>query len=204
MIFYDPDVETPSLPRDPLKALVAPRPIGWISTIDRDGRPNLAPYSFFNLVSERPAIVAFSAHGPKDTPRNVIETGEFVCNLAVYGLRHALNITSTAYAHGISEFAAAGLTPVACVKVKAPRIAEAAAALECVYLESHDLVGRDGRLSSYRLYLGEVVGVHVDERIIVDGRVDPRLAQQIARLGGNYYAVADEASLFTLERPGPR
>jgi flavin reductase (DIM6/NTAB) family NADH-FMN oxidoreductase RutF len=199
-MFYEP-AEGHGLRHDPIKTLIAPRPIGWISTVDADGRANLAPYSFFNLVSEQPTIVMFSSRGPKDTVSNVMATGEFVCNLASYALRRAVNMTSTAALRGVSEFGLAGLTPAASVKVRPPRVGEAPAALECVHLETIALKGRDGRASPYLMVLGEVVGVHIDERVVVDGVVDPARLQPIARLGGPDYSVVDEAALFRMTRP---
>ena len=201
--FYEPAAGH-GLPHDPLKALVAPRPIGWISTVDGEGRPNLAPYSFFNLVGERPPIVCFSSAGAKDTLSNVIATGEFVCNLATFDLRHAVNMTSAAVPHGVSEFDLAGLTAAPSVKVRPPRVAEAPSALECVVLQVIPLVGRDGQPGPYTMVLGEVVGVHIASRILVDGIVDPALIRPIARLGGSDYAVADAAALFRMARPSTR
>lgn len=198
--FYVP-AEGHGLPHDPLKALVAPRPIGWISTIAPDGRTNLAPYSFFNLVSERPGIVAFSSAGEKDTLANVVATGEFVCNIASFELRHAVNMSSIAVPHGVSEFDIAGLTPAPSVKVRPPRVAEAPAALECVHLQTLPLSGRDGRPGPYTMVLGEVVGVHIASRVLVDGIVEPALIRPIARLGASDYAVADAGALFRMARP---
>lgn len=198
--FYVP-ADGHGLPHDPLKALVAPRPIGWISSVDGEGRANLAPYSFFNLVGERPPIVAFSSGGVKDSLSNVVETGEFVCNIASFDLRHAVNISSTSVPRGVSEFDLAGLTPAPCNVVKAPRVAEAPAALECVVLQVIPLVGRDGNAGPYTLVLGEVVGVHIADRVLVDGIVDPALVRAIARLGSSDYAVTEASSLFRMARP---
>ena len=102
-MFYDAIKNLHGLPHDPFKALVAPRPIGWISTIDPDGRPNLAPYSFFNIVASNPHIVMFSSSGWKDTVANVQACGEFVCNLAVHGCIQAVNATSAPFPRGVSE-----------------------------------------------------------------------------------------------------
>jgi len=199
-MFYDP-AEGHGLPHDPLKALIVPRPIGWISTVDREGRPNLAPYSFFNAVSERPAIVMFASAGYKDSATNAEATGEFVCNLATWDLRQAVNLTSAPAPAGVSEFGLAGLTPTPSQKVRPPRVGESPVALECVYLETVRLAGRDGRPAPYVVVFGEVVGVHIDDAVLVDGIVDPGLLRPIARLGGRDYAVVEAASVFQMTRP---
>lgn len=199
-MFYEP-ANGHGLPHDPLKSLIAPRPIGWISTLDPEGRPNLAPYSFFNLVGERPPVVVFSSGGMKDTLTNVIASGEFVCNLATFELRHAVNMTSAAVPRGVSEFDLAGVTPAASEVVRAPRVAEAPAALECVVLQTIPIIGRDGRQGPYTMVVGEVVGVHIAPRILVDGIVDPGLIRPITRLGGSDYAVTEAAALFRMARP---
>src|SRR3954447_18756729 len=121
--FYEPS-KGHGLPHSPFKAIVAPRPIGWISTRDREGRVNLAPYSFFNAFSEEPPIVGFSSNGRKDSLRNAEETGEFVANLATRALASAMNLTSAAVPPGVDEMAMAGLTAAPCRIVSAPRVAE--------------------------------------------------------------------------------
>ncbi|MBP0573529.1 flavin reductase family protein, partial [Mycobacterium tuberculosis] len=109
-MFYEPGVTASGLPHDPFKAIVAPRPIGWISTVDVEGRVNLAPYSFFNAVGDRPPLVMFSSSGAKHTVTNVAATNEFVCNLATWELREAMNETSATVARDVNEFEHAGLT----------------------------------------------------------------------------------------------
>src|SRR6185312_2406434 len=128
--FYEPR-RGHGLPHDPFKAIVAPRPIGWISSIDSTGRVNLAPYSFFNAFCEAPPIIGFSSGGRKDSQRNAEETGEFVFNLATRRQAEAMNRTSAPLPHGVSEFEVAGLTAAASRLVKPPRVADAPAALEC-------------------------------------------------------------------------
>src|SRR6185437_10070174 len=130
-MFYDAIKNEHGLRYDPLKALVAPRPIGWISTVSRTGVLNLSPYSFFNAVSEKPAHVMFSSSGNKDSRRNAEETGEFVCSVATFGLKDKMNISSSAVAPDVDEFALSGLTPAPSRFVKPPRVAESPAALEC-------------------------------------------------------------------------
>jgi len=201
MIHFDLATGHPSLQRDPFKAIVAPRPIGWISTLDADGRPNLAPYSYFNAIGENPAMVMFSSVGLKHSLANVLATGEFVCNLATYALREQVNATSAPLPAGSDEFAFAGLTPAPCVAVKPPRVAESPAALECVLLKTVELADRLGRTVKNTMVIGEVVGVHLDERVIVDGRVDPGRLNAITRLGGPNYAVAGPEAIFVMQRP---
>src|SRR6516165_10864734 len=128
--FYEPR-NGHGLPHDPFKAIVAPRPIGWISSIDPNGRVNLAPYSFFNAFCEAPPIVGFSSGGRKDSQRNVEATGEFVCNLVTSKHAHAMNLTSAPFPHGVDEMARAGLSAAPSRRVRPPRVADAPAALEC-------------------------------------------------------------------------
>ncbi|MHC5653013.1 flavin reductase family protein [Stappia sp.] len=187
------------LPHNPFKAIVAPRPIGWISTRAGDGSVNLAPYSFFNAVCDTPPILAFSSSGYKDTVANIDETGDFVFNLATENLKDAMNASSAPLAHGVSEFEAAGLTPVASTSVGAPRVGEAKAALECRHLRTIRLTGLDGRETDNWMVLGEVVTVHLDESVLRDGRFDVTLARPLSRLGYMDYAVVDE--VFTMARP---
>lgn len=199
-MFYRPeDRPTDILPHDPFKAIVAPRPIGWISSMGRDGSVNLAPYSFFNAIGSRPALVMFSSEGPKDSVSNITETMEFVCSLATYDLRDAMNATSAPLPRGTSEFVAAGLTPAPSRVVRPPRVAESPVALECKAIEVKALTDLDGRPMGNHLVIGQVVGVHIDDGMIVDGRFDLTLARPIARCGYKDYAVVTE--LFELERP---
>lgn len=198
-MFYDAERNDHGLPHDPFKALVSPRPIGWISSLSKDGKVNLAPYSFFNAISSKPNMVMVSSEGLKDTIRNIAETGEFVCSLATFDLRLEMNQTSAPLPHGESEFAHAGLTPVPSQKVRPPRVSESPVALECVTVEVRALVDRHGRTLDRHVAIGEVVGVHIDDRLIVDGRVDITRARPIARLGYRDYAVIDQ--VFELTRP---
>src|SRR3954467_15799753 len=128
--FYDPR-QGHGLPHDPFKAIVAPRPIGWISTVDKDGRVNLAPYSFFNGFCSTPPIVGFSSEGGKDSLEQAEAAREFVCNLATEELAEAMNRTSAPVASGIDEMALAGLEAAPSRNVRAPRVARSPAALEC-------------------------------------------------------------------------
>jgi flavin reductase (DIM6/NTAB) family NADH-FMN oxidoreductase RutF len=198
-MFYVPADGDHGLPHDPFKAIVAPRPIGWISSVDADGRPNLAPYSFFNAISAKPHIVMFSSTGRKDSLRNIEATGEFVCNLATWDLRDEMNLSSATLPSGESEFQFAGLTPVPSRLVRPPRVEGAAAAMECRLLKTDPIAGLDGKPSGSTVVYGEVVGIHVDERFIRDGQFDMAAARTIARCGYMDYAVVD--SLFTMKRP---
>jgi flavin reductase (DIM6/NTAB) family NADH-FMN oxidoreductase RutF len=188
------------LPHDPFKAIVAPRPIGWISSLDAQGRVNLAPYSFFNAFSTHPPIVGFSSEGLKDSVSFIAETGEFVCNLATYDLREAMNATSAPLPRGESEFSHAGLGMEPSRLVKPPRVKGVPAALECRLVEIVPLRTSDGDALPARLVLGHVVGVHIDEAFLTaDGRFDTARARPIARCGYMDYAVVD--SLFAIRRP---
>jgi flavin reductase (DIM6/NTAB) family NADH-FMN oxidoreductase RutF len=198
--FYEP-ARGHGLPHDPFKAIVAPRPIGWISTRDRDGRVNLAPYSFFNAFSGKPPIVGFCSEGRKDSVRNAEATGEFVANFVSQSLAAAMNQTSAVVPSDVDEFALAGLTQAPCRIVAAPRVADAPAALECKVLQIIQLHDLDGQpLESY-LTLGQVVGVHIRRAFLHDGRFDTAAAQPIARAGyrGDYFAMGE---LFEMLRPG--
>jgi flavin reductase (DIM6/NTAB) family NADH-FMN oxidoreductase RutF len=188
------------LPHDPFKAIVAPRPIGWISSLDAQGRVNLAPYSFFNAFSTHPPIVGFSSEGLKDSVSFIAETGEFVCNLATYDLREAMNATSAPLPRGESEFSHAGLGMEPSRLVKPPRVKGVPAALECRLVEIVPLRTSDGDALPARLVLGHVVGVHIDDAFLTaDGRFDTARARPIARCGYMDYAVVD--SLFAIRRP---
>jgi flavin reductase (DIM6/NTAB) family NADH-FMN oxidoreductase RutF len=188
------------LPHDPFKAIIAPRPIGWISTRALDGRINLAPYSFFNAFASIEApIVGFSSEGFKDSAAFAQESGEFVFNLATHDLMRQVSETSAPLPRGVSEFEHAGLTMAPCRLVKAPRVAEAHASLECkvsqvLRLKSH----RGADLNNY-LVFGEVVAFHLDDRLIRDGRFDTAAAKPLARCGYQDYAVADR--MIALARP---
>ena len=188
------------LPHDPFKALVAPRPIGWISAMSAQGAVNLSPYSYFNAFSDRPHIVGFSSAGRKDALSFVEETGEFVCNLATFALRERMNATSAPLPRGESEISHSGLTPAPCRLVKPPRVAESPVALECRWLQTVPLKPLDGEANHF-LVLGQVVGVHIDDRFIVDGIVDTAAMRPIARAGYREYFVATPETRFAMTRP---
>ena len=199
-MFYEPGKRDRSiLPHDAFKAIVAPRPIGWISSVDAEGRVNLAPYSFFNGVSSNPPIVMFASEGRKDTVRNVGATGEFVCNLATWELREAMNATSAPLPHGASEMERAGLSPAPCRLVRPPRIAAAACALECRLLRLVALDDVSGKPAGCHSVFGQVIGIHIDDRFIVNGILNTAAMRPIARCGYDDYAVVE--SLFSMRRP---
>ncbi|MFC7475227.1 flavin reductase family protein [Dankookia sp. GCM10030260] len=197
-MFYEPR-NGHGLPHDPFKAIVAPRPIGWISSLDAQGRPNLAPYSFFNAVHSSPPMLAFTSESMKHSAANAIASGEFVFNLCTRPLFDAMNVSSGALAEGESEFAAAGLEEAPCRVVKAPRVAAAPAALECRVVHSMRLHDVDGVALQGWIIIGQVVGVHIDEAYLRDGRFDTAAAQPLARCGYRDYATVTE--LFEALRP---
>jgi len=198
-MFYEPAKRDHGLRFDPFKAIVAPRPIGWITSMSASGAINLAPYSFFNAFSSRPPIVGFSSEGRKDSVAFVEETGEFVCNLVTYDLREAMNTTSANFPRGVSEMEAAGLAAAPSRLVKPPRVAASPCALECRLLQTIALTDLDGRPIDSHLVLGVVVGVHIDERFIRDGLLDTAAMKPMARCGYNDYAVVEE--MITMVRP---
>ncbi len=201
-MFYRPQ-DGHGLPRNPFNALVVPRPIGWISTLDADGGVNLAPYSFFNAVAYTPPQVMFSGTGNhafgglKDSIRNAIETGEFVVNLATWDLREAMNASAVAAPHAIDEFEYAGLHKAPSQIVRPPRVAESPAHLECVFTQSVQLETDDDEPNT--AVFGRVVGVHIDDGYLKDGFVDTVAMRPLGRLGYLDYVVVSET--FSMERP---
>jgi flavin reductase (DIM6/NTAB) family NADH-FMN oxidoreductase RutF len=187
------------LPHDPFKAIIAPRPIGWISTVDAQGRHNLAPYSFFAAMASQPPIVAFSSEGMKDTPANARATGEFVFNLSTVPLAAAVNASSAHIPHGASEFDHAGIAMTPCRLVRPGRVADSPAALECKVLKTFELHDLDGRPTDRHVVFGQVVGVHIDERYLKNGRFDTAAAQPLARCGYRDYAAV--TAVFEMLRP---
>ena len=200
MIFYEPQGrDRKMLPHDPFKAMVAPRPVGWISTMGRTGELNLAPYSYFNGFSSHPPIVGFSSEGEKDSQVFAMETGEFVWSMATWELREQMNASAASLPRGQSEFAHAGLETAPSRLVRAPRVAASPAAFECKVTQMVSLVDTEGRDTGRRLVLGRVIGVHIDERYIKDGRLDTAAMRPIARGGYDEYSVVDK--VFSMPRP---
>jgi flavin reductase (DIM6/NTAB) family NADH-FMN oxidoreductase RutF len=199
-MFYEPAKRDKSkLPHDPFKAIVAPRPIGWITSISAKGEINLAPYSYFNGVNSRANLLMFASEGRKDSVRNIEETREFVCNLATWDLREAMNATSAPLAHGINEMERAGLAAASSQLVKPPRVAASPCAFECKLIKIVTMETADGNPVDCHVVFGQVVGVHIDDRFIVGGRLDTAAMKPIARCGYDEYAVVE--SVFSLTRP---
>lgn len=200
-MFYDTLDNKHGLKHDPFKALVVPRPIGWISTVSRDGQFNLAPYSFFNAMSDRPHYVAFGASLSKDSERNINETGVFVCNLVTAHLVDHMNMTSATVPHGMDEFKIGKLTAAKSNLVAAPRVKEAAAALECKHFKTIELPGAGRYEHAYNMIIGLVVGIHIDDQFIKDGNVDTAAMKPVGRLGFMDYTTVTADSMFELNRP---
>ena len=201
-MFYK-TTEDHGLPHNPFNAIVVPRPIGWISTISETGLVNLAPYSFFNAVAYTPPQVMFSAgrrdNGDlKDTVVNARQTGEFVVNLATWDLREQLSASSVSAPPEVDEFEYAGLTPTASKLVKPPRVAESPVHLECVFTKTVELLAEEPDDQNVVVF-GKVVGIHIADRAIVNGKVDTAGLQPIGRLGYDEYVRVAET--FSMGRP---
>jgi flavin reductase (DIM6/NTAB) family NADH-FMN oxidoreductase RutF len=201
VIFYEPGRHRDAgLAHDPFKALVAPRPIGWVSTMSDDGLVNLAPYSFFNAIGESPPMLAFSSKGAKDSATFAGALREFVWNLVTFELREQMNETSAPLPRGRSEFERAGLAMAPSRRVAPPRVAAARCAMECKVVHTVELRDLNGQPVDQHLVIGQVVGVHLDESAIAEGGVDTTGLRPVARLGGPAdYTVVDDA--FRMRRP---
>ncbi len=205
-MFYDPreDPRPAPLTHNPINALVAPRPIGWIGSLSAAGEENLAPFSYFNVFSADPAVVAFAPNaklgdgGPKDTLANVRAMPEFTASVVSEVLAQRMNETSRVLEHGVSEFESAGLTAAASTNVRPPYVGEALAALECRVFDIIALPRKANGRGSH-LVLGEVVGIHIDDTLIINGSVNSLGLRQVARLGQFNYTVVRE--LLEIPRP---
>jgi len=197
-MFYDAVKNDHGFQYDPFKALVAPRPIGWISTVSAAGVANLAPYSFFNAMSDNPHYVAFGAGKAKDSQANIEATGEFAVNLATWDLREAMNASSATVNPEVDEFDLAGLAKAPCRLIKPLRVAESPVCLECRLFKIVGLPD-DAGAEPYAVIIGRVVGIHIDDRFIEDGRVDTAAMRPIARMGYSEYATVTEA--WRMRRP---
>lgn len=201
---YDPRKPDRPLPFDPFKSCTVPRPIGWISTISRDGRPNLAPFSQWQNITYDPPIVMFSADQhvdgrKKDTVRNAEETGYFVWNMASYELREAVNISAQPVPSGIDEFELAGVTKAPCIEAPGPRVAESPCHFECRYLNTLRFRGTT-KASDADVVFGEVVRIHIREDVILpSGKIDILKIRPIARLG--YYDYTSVTEIFEMRVP---
>ncbi len=195
-MYYEPGVTPHGLPHDPFKSCVVPRPIGWISTVDRQGRHNLAPYSQFQNVTFNPPIVMFSANQNtggerKDSVRNAEDTGEFVWNMATYALREAVNKSAEELPHGVDEFAHAGLVKLPSRKVKPMRVAGSPIQFECVYLNTVRFPGVPP-MGTADVVFGRVVAIHIDDDVIDgSGMLDILKMQPLARMGYYDYTFVD-------------
>lgn len=199
-MFYEPK-NGHGLPHNPFNAIVAPRPIGWISTRDSDGHDNLAPYSFFNAVAYVPPQVMFSStstkpdrDGTKDSVANIRETGVFAVNIVEFAARDVMNKSSGTWDREVDEFALAGIDKTTCETIDCARVANAPATLECTLTEIVRLPG-DANFAVF----GEVIGVHMRDDCIVDGKFDVTTFNPLTRLGYRDYSVIRE--VFSLTRP---
>lgn len=202
--YYEP-AQGHGLPHDPFKAIIGPRPIGWIASRSKQGLINLAPYSFFNAFCDKPPIIGFASSGWKDTVRNIEETSEFVWNLATRPLAGAMNLTSTAAPPEVNEFELAGLTQAPCRQVKVPRVAESPVAMECRLLQILRLRDQNGQPLDNWLTLGEVIGVHINHAFLDNGTYQTAAAHPILRAGrtGDYVEITPE-TMFEMARPSSR
>lgn len=200
--FYEPH-QGHGLAHDPLNAIVAPRPIGWISTVNAAGHANLAPYSFFNLFSYKPPIIGFCSVGWKDSVANAQETGEFVWNLATRPQAEAMNATSAMVPADIDEFALAGLAKSPSRLVKPPAVAGSPVQFECKVTQIIRLTASDGAQTRQWMVLGEAIGIHIDQNLIANGVYQTAQAHPITRGGGpaDYFEITQD-QLFRMPRPG--
>ncbi len=205
-MFYCP-ADGHGLPHDPFKAIVTPRPIGWISTLDAQGRANLAPFSFFNGCGDAPPMVMFAQTGRKSRPEpvkdsvaNIRETGEFACNIVSQALKEAMNLSSGTYQPEVDEFELAGLTKAPGNTISAPHVAEAPAVLECRLVKIVDDLPSWREHAFNIMVIGEVVGVHIDDAIVKDGRVDVLGYNPVARMGYMDYTTVTD--IWAMKRPG--
>jgi flavin reductase (DIM6/NTAB) family NADH-FMN oxidoreductase RutF len=181
-MFYDAVKNDHGFQYDPFKAIVVPRPIGWVSTVSAEGFVNLAPFSYFNAVAQAPHYVVLGIGAGKDSLRNIEATGEFAVNMATWDLREQMNATSAHVPHDVDEFDIAKLT----------------ACLECRLHQLIPLPDDEGKAEDC-MVLGRVIGIHIDDRFIRDGRVDTAAMRPIARLGYSEYATVSEA--WRMRRP---
>lgn len=188
------------LPYDPFKAVVAPRPIGWITSIDRDGRVNCSPYSFFNAISDKPHMVCFGSGGRKDALAFAEETGEFTCSFVTWELREAMNRTSAPLPRGENEMEFAGLEAAPSKFVRPPRVKASPAALECKWLQTVPLTSLEG-VTSYHLVIGQVVGMYIDDAFIENGIVDTGRMHPVMRAGYDQYFQVGPDQMFKMTRP---
>ena len=200
MTFFEPENRDRKLfPWDPFKGVVVPRPIGWISSMNKAGQVNLAPYSYFNGVLSHPRIVSFCSESEKDAAAFAIESGEFAWSMATWNLREKMNATSEGLPRGRSEFEHAGLATAPCRLVRPPRVADSPAAMECKVTQVVRVLDAGGRETGGVVVYGQVIGMHIDERFIKNGRFDLGAVRPIARCGYDEYTVVEK--VFAMTRP---
>jgi flavin reductase (DIM6/NTAB) family NADH-FMN oxidoreductase RutF len=202
-MYYETETNDHGLPHNPFKSCVIPRPIAWITSCNEQGVVNLAPYSYFNAIADSPPMLMFSAtrrmNGePKDTLHNVEQTKEFVVNMATWDLRNEVNLSSAEFAPEISEIDITNLKTLPSRRVKPPRIAQSPIHFECVLHQTILLPATNPQLQNC-LVLGRVIGIHIDDAIIKDGKVDVSSFKPIARLGYMEYTTVD--NIFVMQRP---
>lgn len=200
-MFYRPEEGHP-LKHNPFNAIVTPRPIGWISTRGADGSDNLAPYSFFNAVAYTPPQVIFAStgkkpdrDGTKDSVSNIRQTGVFCVNIVEYAMRDVMNDTSGPWGKETDEFEHATIRKAKCEVIDCARVADGPANLECRMTEIVTLKGE-----ANFLVIGEVVGIHIRDDVVVDGIYDLLTYKPLTRLGARDYSVIDKT--FEMKRPG--
>lgn len=197
-MFYDAVKNDHGLAVDPFKAIIAPRPIGWISTVSAQGIANLAPFSYFNAFAQEPHYVAFGIGPPKDSLVNAQAMREFAVNIVTWDLREKMNATAAHVAPDVDEFELAGIAKAPCRMIKAPRVAESPACLECRLHQVVPLPDDAGHAEQH-MVIGRVIGIHIDDRYISGGRVDTAAMKIIARLGYSEYATVSDA--WRMRRP---
>lgn len=199
-MFYTTDTRKHGLKFDPFKALVVPRPIGWVSTVNEDGQHNLAPFSFFNAISDSPPMLMFSIATGKDTITNLIANGECTCSLASKMLADEMNMSSAAVDSSINEFELGNIATAESQLVRPARVAQSPAAFECKLWKTIELPVIDGR-SGFTTAIVTVEAVYINDDYIKDGLVDTAGMQPLARLGYMDYAVVNADNMFSLNRP---
>lgn len=192
-LFYHPK-DGHGLPHNPFNAIVSPRPIGWISTRNADGQDNLAPYSFFNGTAYVPPQVMFASTDTKDSLRNIRDTGVFCVNVVPEKLMHEMNVTAENFSGDVDEFERAGLEKINCETINCSRVLASPAALECRMTDIHQINGADNHV-----VFGEVIGIYLNDKCIVDGRFDVTTYNPLSRLGYRDYSVVRE--VIELARP---
>lgn len=198
-MFYEAKDNLHGLPHDPFKAIVSPRPIGWIGTRGKDGSVNLAPYSYFNAISDHPKMVMFSSSGRKDSLRNVEQTGVFTTSMVGRALAEKMNLSSANAPYSESEFEFADLAMDQARLIDAPYVRDAHAALECKVTDMFEAKGLEGQPSGSFVVIGQVVGIHIDEAALTNGLLDMAFVAPVARLG--YMDYSDASQTFQMKRP---